>query len=154
MKFSKKLRSNVVKVMFLLVGGVMLIDFFLGENLEMRVESVNRITQSHNNASGNSHFTYLIKAQEIEFYASQSFARSVSKNSLIHVEKSRIFKEVNRASSEQNVETYSLRWASGLIVPLVCMAILSLSLFLRKAIDFLVVLSILTLLGNLFLLLY
>ena len=141
--------QKLLKAILILLSMTMLLDFFIDERIETRVAEVKRTVQSHNNASGNSHFTYIIITEEIEFYTAASFARLVSPDDLVEIDLSILFREVNRVSYGTTSETYSLRWASGLFIPLICFVITVMSFQFPKRSSLVVLIAALAILGNL-----
>ena len=142
----RKLR--LIYLLFGLLAFMMVLDFFVDKEVDCTVTSVKRIVQSHNNASGNIHFTYLIATDEVEFYSSSKFARSISAREKVKLRISLIFGEINQATVRNLSETYSLRWATGIGLPFVCIVILGISIWRKGSFGWI---AILALIGNLFL---
>jgi hypothetical protein len=115
---SIKNRKNFLKYILAFLSVIVILDFSFSEEESREILSVVRERQSHNNASGNHHYTYRIRTDKKSFYVSQELATMVGIGKPILMGISPIFREVNYVEYNSERETYSLRWFSGLIVPI------------------------------------
>jgi len=132
-----KLISYVATITLALI---ILMDFSLSGNaFKEEIIHIDKGKQTYNNAGGNYHYFYKVKTAKRTFSVSKEFA-TTSKDKIIYYTTSSIFNEINSYGSphRKNLSRYSLRTASGLILPLVVILILLVSLKLKKRIDTLV----------------
>ena len=114
-----------VYILFIVISLVILVDYLLpGQDHTATIERIKTEVQNHSSASGESHNSYRLYTQEIDFSISDEFARKAKKGEEIQYELSVLFQEVNAYSlnDTNNSETYSLRQFSGLIFPLFAIA--------------------------------
>ncbi|MCH2199210.1 MAG: hypothetical protein MK081_10545 [Flavobacteriales bacterium] len=114
-----------VYILFIVISLVILVDYLIpGQEHTAAIERVKTEVQNHSSASGESHNSYRLYTQEIDFSVSDEFARNAKKGEEVHYELSVLFQEVNAYSLSEtnNSETYSLRQFSGLIFPLFAIA--------------------------------
>ena len=115
-----KLRRSLYAT-FILAALVVLVDFASpGRIINDEIINVQRERQQYYNAARNYHYSYKVITSEHEFLVAEDFAELELVNEKIEYSVSRIFKEVNwyRLLSSENKSFYSLRIASGLILPL------------------------------------
>lgn len=107
---------------------IIILDFSLsGASIKEKVIGVNTTIESHNNAGGNSHFSFKIRTQNYAFTVSESFAHLIKNEDELNLSITPFFEEVNtvRLSSGES-EIHSLRLISGLILPLLIIIALAL----------------------------
>ena len=105
----------------ILISGVIIIDFLLpSELVNDRVVRVDRIRQSHHNASGNSHFSFILVGEHHKFDITENFAHAIDENDEIRYTTSPLFKEVNRFKKVNSIHAsyFPLRVISGFVLPL------------------------------------
>lgn len=111
----------------MLLALLIVADFGLpGSTHLSEVTDIEAKVEGHNNASGNSHYSYQVHTQEHSFYASEDFAENLKDGDSIEYRTSLLFQEVNRHGflKEGGHHIYSLRWYSGFIIPLAVLAVL------------------------------
>ena len=119
-KSQYKLRFYINAV-FALAALVIIIDFVSpGTKVQDGVVNVQKERQQYYNAARNYHYSYKIITSEHSFLVTEDFANLALPNKKIEYSISRIFKQVNwyKLLSSENKSFYSLRVASGLILPL------------------------------------
>ncbi|WP_375238531.1 hypothetical protein [Aurantibacter sp.] len=127
MKHLNKITTYICIAISLLI----LVDFIVSkQTITETIVSEKTKHQSYYNAGGNSHVSYSVITANESFNCSQSFFETLESQKLININKSLIF---NRVNSYQNIttkqkETYSLRYTTGLFVPLAVLLLLILSL--------------------------
>lgn len=129
------MQSNVLNSILVLLALVISIDFVLpGTAYSLPAQDKKTQHQSYYNAGGNSHTSYSVHTTEHSFVVSESFSRKVDKESIIDYTVSPIFKEVNRYQIKGNAdsEIYSLRWFTGLLLPLFALGVFSYNIRFKK----------------------
>ena len=119
-KHQHKLRL-LLYATFTLAALVILADFVLpGRIINDEIINVQSERQQYYNAARNYHYSYKVITSEHEFLVAEDFAELELLNEKIEYSVSRIFKKVNwyRLISSENKSSYSLRIASGLVLPL------------------------------------
>lgn len=114
-------RNSAFQWLMILISGVIIIDFlFPGEMVNDTVVKVERIRQSHHNASGNSHFSFTLVGEHHKFDITEDFANAIDANDEIRYSISPLFKEVNRFKKvkSNHASYFPLRVISGFILPL------------------------------------
>jgi len=114
-------RNSAFQWLMILISGVIIIDFlFPGEMVNDTVVKVERIRQSHHNASGNSHFSFTLVGEHYKFDITEDFANTIDANDEIRYSISPLFKEVNRFKKvkSNHASYFPLRVISGFILPL------------------------------------
>ena len=98
------------------------LDFVLpGNSQTMQLVSKIVDTQSHNNASGNVHYSYQIGTVDGAYYVEENLFKNTKEGEEIVIKKSLLFDEANRiqlVGLEKAGGIHSLRWFSGLVLPL------------------------------------
>lgn len=125
---SSKLRPTIYGS-FVLAALVVLIDFLLpGQIIDDHVLEIQKERQQYYNAAGNYHYSYKVVTGQDRILVSEDFAQTAQAGNPVRYSVSRIFKEINwyKLSSSENRSFYSLRLASGLVLPL----LLILSIFI------------------------
>ncbi len=114
--------STIYHVVLIVVALIIIVDFsFPTTPMAVTVVDVKTTQQQYYNAGGNMHFSYSIITEDSSFSVSETFAREVQKKDTINVYRSIILNEVNAIKSTETdlQEIYSLRWFTGMIIPLV-----------------------------------
>ncbi|PQB06082.1 hypothetical protein BST85_13045 [Aureitalea marina] len=99
-------------------------DFIVPGNLKSAdIVEVQKEIQRYYNAGGNYHYSYKVVTPEDIFQVSEDFAAQVEEQDNIEYAISPVFKEVNwyRSDPSARKSFHSLRLASGLILPILCM---------------------------------
>ena len=120
-------RNSSFQWLMILISGVIIIDFlFPGEMVNDTVVRVERIRQSHHNASGNSHFSFTLVGEHHKFDITEDFANAIDENDEIRYSISPLFKEVNRFKKVKSSQTsyFPLRVISGFVLPLFILLLL------------------------------
>ncbi len=119
-QYQHKLRQALY-LAFTAVALVILVDFIApGRLINDTITAVKRERQQYYNAARNYHYTYKVITSQHKFLVKEDFVALDLVNKEIEYSVSRIFKEVNwyRLLSSENKSFYSLRIASGLVLPL------------------------------------
>ena len=114
-------RNSAFQWLMILISGVIIIDFlFPGEMVNDTVVKVERIRQSHHNASGNSHFSFTLVGEHHKFDITEDFANTIDANDEIRYSISPLFKEVNRFKKvkSNHASYFPLRVISGFVSPM------------------------------------
>lgn len=129
---------------------VTLIDFTLFTSQQKEtIITISTKHQSYYNAGGNSHVAYAIKTPHKTFSITKEFAQVINEGETITYTLSPIFKEVNSYhTSISNKETYSLRWLTGCILPIITLIIFFISFKTNKTINILLFVTILATIAN------
>ena len=112
-----------------LISLVIILDFVLAEAPVLeKVTGVQSSLESHNNAGGNSHFSFKIRTENHHFSVSENFALNTKNGDLVKISVTPLFNEVNTVElvTTGESEIYSLRLISGLFLPLLIIIILAL----------------------------
>lgn len=126
---------------FTLVALVILVDFILpGRIIHDEIINVQKERQQYYNAARNYHYSYKVITSKHKFLVTEDFAELELINEKIEYSVSPIFKEVNwyRLLSSENKSFYSLRIASGFVLPLLAIILIFVAFRYRKKIDTLV----------------
>ncbi len=121
MNFPSNQPLGLVHAAFALLAVVILIDFcWPGNVTNDAIKEVTKTRQQYYNAARNYHYTYKVATSQHKFLVSKGFTKSELINERIEFAVSPIFKEVNwyRLLTSESKSYYSLRIASGLILPL------------------------------------
>ncbi len=105
---------------FTLAALLILVDFVSpGSVLNNQIINVEKERQNYYNAAGNYNYSYKVITSEHEFLVTEDFAKLKLEGEKIEYSVSRLFKQVNwyRLRSSDNKSYYSLRIASGLVLP-------------------------------------
>ncbi|MEM9829209.1 MAG: hypothetical protein AAF944_01150 [Bacteroidota bacterium] len=108
-------------ILFILLALVIVLDFSLpGITYTDKVIDIRKELQRYYNAGGNYHYSYRVFTTKHRFSVSEEFAQIVQENQEVQYQVSFLFEEVNSyrltTSSDKNI--YSLRFLSGLVIPL------------------------------------
>ncbi len=128
-KSRNKLRLGLYGL-FVLASLIILTDFILpGRVVVDEIIDVKKEWQQYYNAARNYHFSYRVFTSTHNFSVTEDFAKEIQDNQQIEYTVSRIFKEVNRYRllNSGNRETYSLRFLSGLVIPLLVIMVLGIA---------------------------
>ena len=112
-----------------LISLVIILDFVLSKApVSEKVTGVQSSLESHNNAGGNSHFSFKIRTENHHFLVSENFALNTKNGDLVKISVTPLFNEVNTVEmvTTGESEIYSLRLISGLFLPLLIIIILAL----------------------------
>jgi len=112
---------KVVQAIFVMIALLILVDFLMPGNIRIDdIIEIKRQRQQYYNAARNSHNSYKLITQNHRFHVAREFALSARGHHKVRYSVSPIFQEVNGYGlpPSKRRSTYSLRWASGLIIPL------------------------------------
>ena len=105
----------------ILIALVIIADFALpGKIITDKIANIQKSLEEYYNAGGNYHYSYKISTDKHEFSVTEEFAVLVKENEEIEYSVSQIFKKVNwyKQPNSDDKSFYSLRIASGLVLPL------------------------------------
>lgn len=142
---------------FGLIALVIITDFlFPGRVFIDDITNVQSERQQYYNAAGNSHHSYKVITNTHEFPVEEEFADLDWENKKIEYSVSRIFKEINwyKLADSKNKSYYSLRVASGLMLPLLALISMAVAFSLKNNIDIIVFIFSVLLLADLIFLLF
>lgn len=109
----------------MVLGAVLILDFVLpGKPITEEVVAIKKDRQQYYNAAQNSHYSYRIITETRAFPISENFAGEIAKGEQIIYSISYLFAEVNtygKAAGKSQI--YSLRWFTGLVIPLFAMLV-------------------------------
>ncbi|NND93921.1 MAG: hypothetical protein HKN45_03595 [Flavobacteriales bacterium] len=114
----------------LIIASLIALDFTLpGSSLNLEINEVERSRQQYYNAARNHHYSFIIHTDEHSFPVSSSFIEDSMVGQKIYYTVSLIFSEVNRYRmvESDSSEIYSLRWLSGLILPVLTILVMLLA---------------------------
>ncbi|WP_394751065.1 hypothetical protein [Spongiimicrobium salis] len=117
-----------------LLSLIVLLDFALpGKVFTEDVLDIKKTRQNYYNAAGNYHYSYKVVTAEHQFLVSEDFAK-LAQDEKIAYSVSWLFKEVNRHRLPANgvSSIYSLRMASGLILPLLVILMIAIAYGYKK----------------------
>ena len=106
--------------LFVVLALVMLVDFAIpGKAYSREIKEVTRERQNYYNAGGNYHYSYKVITNDRRILVSEDFAQTIGEDDRIEYTVSTVFKEVNwhRLNASGKKSYYSLRLASGLVLP-------------------------------------
>jgi len=145
--------QTILTYITIAIALIILVDF-IGNTSEVteRIVAKKSQHQSYNNAGGNSHVSFSIVTEHTNFNCSKEFFETLENESLIKVNNSLLFNKVNSVENitTKQKETYSLRYASGLVIPLVVLLILILSLVKSNLSDILKFVTKVVIIADLF----
>jgi hypothetical protein len=121
--------------MAIIIAVLLLADFTVSKTeITERVITKKTQHQSYNNAGGNSHVSFRLITESKQFNCSASFFENLEKKSVIKIKESLLFNKVNSVLNvtTNQKETYSLRYTTGLGIPLIVLLLLILSLVKTK----------------------
>ena len=122
---------------FTLTAVLILVDFISpGRIINDEIINVQRERQQYYNAARNYHYSHKITTSEHNFLVTEDFVELELLNKKIEYSVSRIFKEVNwyRLRSSEKKSIYSLRIASGLVLPLLAIISIFMAFWYKKKI--------------------
>jgi len=111
----------IIQSIFLVAAIVILTDFIIpGEIQTGKIITLKKERQQYYNAARNHHYSYKVITKKDDILVDESFAKQELKDKMIEFSVSRIFSEVNwyRIEAAPNKNFYSLRIASGVILPI------------------------------------
>lgn len=117
-----------------LVCAVILTDFALpGTSYTSEINYVKKERQQYYNAAGNFHYTYKVVTDSHSFIVNETLGPVLYSGAPISYRCSPIFNQVNsyQALGSDSFSTHSMRWVSGLILPLFLVLITLLTWRLR-----------------------
>ncbi len=124
--------QQITYSIFVLIALVILADFAVpGSKHEQDIVEVKRERQNYYNAGGNYHYSYKVMTDDRRILVSEEFAQIIEEDDRIEYTVSPVFKEVNwhRLDASGKKSYYSLRLASGLVLPI--LTIIAIVLFYR-----------------------
>ena len=124
--------QQITYSIFVLIALVILADFAVpGSKHEQDIVEVKRERQNYYNAGGNYHYSYKVMTDDRRILVSEEFAQTIGDDDRIEYTVSPVFKEVNwhRLDASGKKSYYSLRLASGLVLPI--LTIIAIVLFYR-----------------------
>tara|TARA_R110002012_G_scaffold318923_2_gene538165 strand:+ start:2047 stop:2505 length:459 start_codon:yes stop_codon:yes gene_type:complete len=146
-----------ISYLSLCIALVILADFLVTKTV-ITESIIDKTTkhQSYNNAGGNSHVSKAIKTNTLEFSCSDNFYDNSDIGNKVEIKTSFIFNKVNAYENLNTKvsETYSLRYLTGLILPLFVLAVFILSFKFKNHIAILIVVSQLAILVDLLVLIF
>lgn len=128
MKSDQKLKL-IFTVICTLLSLIIILDFSIAsEPITEEVVAVSATRESHNNAGGNSHFSFKARTENHHFSVSEGFAGRLAKGDEVKLSYTPLFNEVNtvRITETGESEIFSLRLLSGLILPLLIIIVMAL----------------------------
>jgi hypothetical protein len=154
---AKKINQNklLLYAITLFTALIILIDFTLpGKIYTEEVESVEKKRQQYYNAARNYHYSYELVTSKHNFVVSEDFVKSVE-NKPVKYSVSLIFNEINKYGLESSKEntTHSFRIASGLVLPLLVIFIITFAYKYNRKMNILIFVLQIVLLANFILLL-
>ena len=151
----KKRTGLYLNGIFAISAIVIILDFLWpGEIISDQIIEVKKERQQYYNAARNYHYSYKVITGKHSFLVAEDFAKSDLTNKQIQYSVSLIFKEVNwyKLVSSEKKRFYSLRVASGFILPMLAIiAIFIVQQYKRRIGPVVLILKIL-LIGDLILL--
>lgn len=143
--------KNIYFFILLAIALIITLDFLLpGNSHHEKITRVSQHYERYYNAGNNQHYSYKLQTKSRKFYISESFSKQASKNDSINYKTSLIFNQVNSFYTNSNTSsTYSLRYVSGLFVPLFTVLIVLLSYFSKKNMDILLFVTTMLLFADL-----
>lgn len=133
-----------------------LLDYrFSKETVSETITATTRSLENKYNAGRNYYYGYYIKTPNGDVVVSREFQKNISIGQVIAIKKSLVFNEVNQVINVASgmSEVYSLRIASGLILPSLVLVILAIGYRLQNRVGTLVFVAQMVLLINLIFLL-
>ncbi|TCI90023.1 hypothetical protein [Tenacibaculum sp. M341] len=119
---NRKLLLYLFDKLLIIIALVILFDFLVpGKTYHEEIVGISQQKQQYYNAARNSHNTYKVSTENRNFHVSKQFALKAKKSDQIIYKTSKLFNEVNNYKlTELNYkETYSLRFLTGLIIPII-----------------------------------
>ena len=141
---------------FMFAALVIIIDFALpGKIFNDQVIRLQKERQQYFKAARNYHYSYKVFTSQHKFLVTEDFTESELTNKKIQYSVSRIFKKVNwyKLLSSENKSFYSLRIASGLILPILVIISILIAIKYKKKIGNLILILQILLIADLILLL-
>jgi hypothetical protein len=92
---------------------------------------VNTTQQNYRNGAGNSHLSYSIITEKSRFSISKELKDITEINDPLEVYRSILIKELNAVKQVKSgfKEIYSLRWFSGMVIPLIAIILFGMKLY-------------------------
>lgn len=145
------LLKKILHYFFILSSILFLLDFFFSKEITTeKIENITPKRELYYNAGGNSHLSYELKTNENHFTISKEFQSFSKINDSIAIHKSLLFNEINqyKLTNSEVEEIYSLRYFSGLVLPLIYFLLFLLKLKSNIKIDALLMIFQIILLFN------
>ena len=146
-----KKAKTILILVTCLITTIILLDFCLpGHKVENTIISIKTKRQSYNNAAGNSHVSFHIVTKNNTFNVTKKFANSTKENDTIYYTKSLIFNKINRYKNANKSisEIYSLRWFTGLVLPIIALILFGIHFLFNKRNEFGLIITLIVILGN------
>jgi hypothetical protein len=150
-KNQHKLRLSFYAI-FTVAALVILVDYVSpGSVISDEIINVQKERQQSYNAARNYHYSYKVITSEHEILVEEEFAAQELENEKIEYAISPIFKQVNwyRLLSSEDKSSYSLRIASGLVLPLLTIILIFVAFRFKKKISTLVYIAQILLIADL-----
>lgn len=131
----------ILIVVCCLMAVVTLIDFdFDSGTFTEQIESSDQKKQRYYNAGGNSHKTFKVYTKSFTIPVTENFYRTIQDNDEITVSRSLFFNEINKVWSPRNKmgETHSMRYFSGLAIPILMLIVAGLAYKFRDKYEVLI----------------
>lgn len=135
-----KLRIGLYSL-FIITSLIILADFMIGGRVVVdEIIGVKKERQQYYNAARNDHYTYRISTRKHSFFVTADFAKKILDKEKVEYTVSRIFSKVNRYKllNSENSEMSSLRFLSGLFIPLLVIMVLGIAFKYKKKMSVLV----------------
>ncbi|WP_343764503.1 hypothetical protein [Gangjinia marincola] len=119
------------KIISAVICLLILVDFTLpGKEYTEGVLEKERKMQRYYNAAQNVHYSHHLITKNFILFSSEDLANIVNKGDMLLLKESRLFKEINRVTHIPSAtsEIYSLRYVSGLVIPLLAILVFMTSL--------------------------
>ena len=124
-----------------LLAVVTLIDFdFDKREFTEEIENTDWQKQRYYNAGGNSHKTFKAYTENYSILVTEDFYRALQENDKIIVSQSLLFNEINKVSNPRITmsETHSIRYFSGLAIPILMLIVAGLAYKFRNKYEVLI----------------
>ena len=123
------LTTYISFVATLLVSLLILADFFIpGTTHHQEITRVEKARQQYYNAAGNSHYSFRVISPTHSFPVSESLGTALYSGDSISFQTSPVFAQINwsQTQASEQKHRHSLRLFSGLILPLLCIILITL----------------------------
>lgn len=156
MKQAQNKTRLIIHAIFVIAAIIMLVDFIApGSIIEDEIVDVQTQRQNYYNAAQNYHYSYKVITKQHKFLVTDDFADAIKGEKKIQYSVSPIFQKVNwhKLPTDTNKSFYSLRIASGLVLPLLMIIAIFVVIRYKKKLGSVVLILQILMIGNLYLLL-
>lgn len=149
--------SNVYFLFLIVICAIVIVDFALPTApITSTVSKITTNQERYYNAANGGHFSYTLETASYSIPISKEFKDLITKEDRINIYRSIVLKEINAVEhiASGRKEIYSLRWFSGMVIPLTAMILFGMRIYGVKRIKTVLLIAQILFIANLAMLIY